>query len=509
MEDRPVRHGRYHPPSVQSPVDDRSGFDPLPSTAALALDPGPDGWPRPVMVRADPRGRPRVAVAVRVPGWVLVRRVAPDLPRPGIVGVGDRRQHVPVRAPRRTSSASSTASGGCPCSSSAALLVLATVVLTRIRHRSLAPWSFPEMDDIPAEVRRAVREDAPAWIVAADRGPGRPVRPGRERLASVPGRDAVGRLELERPARPRRDRQQHRPRQLPAGGAVLRRRAADLPLVRGLPRRDRGDGCGRADHPGLLPLERPARRGARARRRGPWRSCSPRIGGSPRSRRSSCAPAVAWAGCGLAADILAGGDITTLIQGKPYDNSWDDGWPWFRIASVFGTGFLPHRATTFGLPGLVVGRAAGRHVRWPAAGRGAARRRPRRAPCAVPFLRVPGRVPDRRAVRRDLGGVARTDGLARCAAVPRPGRACGALRAPRRPPAERRRLVPVRHLVERGTARGGTRGARLLLRHEPGHPGAARHRHAGHPARGASSAASRGSSPRGSWPSSWCPTWCG
>ena len=37
----------------------------------------------------------------------------------------------------------------------------------------------------------------------------------------------------------------------------------------------------------------------------------------------------------------------------PYDNSWADGWPFFRIASIFGTGFLPHRATTFGLPGLV------------------------------------------------------------------------------------------------------------------------------------------------------------
>ena len=37
----------------------------------------------------------------------------------------------------------------------------------------------------------------------------------------------------------------------------------------------------------------------------------------------------------------------------PYDNSWEDGWPFFRIASVLGTAFLPHRASTFGLPGLV------------------------------------------------------------------------------------------------------------------------------------------------------------
>jgi hypothetical protein len=56
----------------------------------------------------------------------------------------------------------------------------------------------------------------------------------------------------------------------------------------------------------------------------------------------------------LGADVLAGNpDVVGLITQNPYDNSWADGWPFFRIASVFGTGFLPHRATTFGLPGLV------------------------------------------------------------------------------------------------------------------------------------------------------------
>ena len=42
-----------------------------------------------------------------------------------------------------------------------------------------------------------------------------------------------------------------------------------------------------------------------------------------------------------------------LIGTNPYDNTWADGWPWFRIASVLGTGFFPHRATALGLPGLV------------------------------------------------------------------------------------------------------------------------------------------------------------
>jgi hypothetical protein len=56
----------------------------------------------------------------------------------------------------------------------------------------------------------------------------------------------------------------------------------------------------------------------------------------------------------LVGDLLAGmGDPATLVSTTSYDNTWSDGWPYFRIASVFGTGFLPHRATTLGLPGLV------------------------------------------------------------------------------------------------------------------------------------------------------------
>ncbi len=56
----------------------------------------------------------------------------------------------------------------------------------------------------------------------------------------------------------------------------------------------------------------------------------------------------------LAMDLAGGkGSLPQLVSANSYDNTWTDGWPWFRIASVFGTGLLPHRATTFGLPGLV------------------------------------------------------------------------------------------------------------------------------------------------------------
>ncbi len=45
--------------------------------------------------------------------------------------------------------------------------------------------------------------------------------------------------------------------------------------------------------------------------------------------------------------------IGQLLAANSYDNTWAAGWPYFRIASVLGTGLLPHRATALGLPGLV------------------------------------------------------------------------------------------------------------------------------------------------------------
>jgi hypothetical protein len=56
----------------------------------------------------------------------------------------------------------------------------------------------------------------------------------------------------------------------------------------------------------------------------------------------------------LVGDVFAGdGDVIRLVGRLSYDNTWDEGWPYFKIASIFSTGFLPHRATTLGLPGLV------------------------------------------------------------------------------------------------------------------------------------------------------------
>jgi hypothetical protein len=56
----------------------------------------------------------------------------------------------------------------------------------------------------------------------------------------------------------------------------------------------------------------------------------------------------------LVLDVQAGlGSPWELVQRFPYDNTWEPGNPEFRIASILGTGLFPHRATTFGLPGLL------------------------------------------------------------------------------------------------------------------------------------------------------------
>ncbi len=56
----------------------------------------------------------------------------------------------------------------------------------------------------------------------------------------------------------------------------------------------------------------------------------------------------------LVMDVNAGaGSVWDLVRSHPYDNTWEPGWPYFKIASILGTGLLPHRATAFGLPGLL------------------------------------------------------------------------------------------------------------------------------------------------------------
>jgi hypothetical protein len=337
---------------VHSPTDDSPGFDPLPSTPAMALILGLTAglvltWSVPILA----------VVLVwpwlfAVPGWVLVRRVAPDVPRPGIVGVGVvASTYLSAHLVELVSRLDGF--GRVAVVVAVGLLVLGTVVLTRIRHRWLAPWSFPAVADIPAEVRSALREDAPAWIVAGVVGlvvlsvlgsngwretPDGMVSGGwnwSDLLVHVAIGNSIvhGNFPPEVPYFAGEPLSYHWFADFHGAIAAT---AADVPIT------------------GVFFLSSALLAGTLALVT--W-ALALVLTGSRRVATIAAILVCAGGGMGwlrLAADILAGGrDVVALITQNPYDNSWADGWPFFRIASVFGTGFLPHRATTFGLPGLV------------------------------------------------------------------------------------------------------------------------------------------------------------
>ena len=337
---------------MQSPTHDRLGLDPLPSTPAMVLILGLTAglvltWSIPVLA----------IVFVwpwlfAVPGWVLVRRVAPDLPRPGIVGVGVvASTYLSTHLVELVSRIDGF--GRVAVLVAAGLLVLATVVLTRLRHRWLAPWSSPAVRDVPGEIRRALGDDAPAWVVAGAvsllvlsvlgsngwRESESGMVSGGWNWSDLLVHVAIGNSLVHG----------NFPPEVPYFAGVplsyhwfadfhgaIAATAADVPII----------GVfffSSALFAGVLALVT-------------W-ALALVLTGSRRVATIATILVCAGGGMGwlrLGADVLAGNpDIVGLITQNPYDNSWADGWPFFRIASVLGTGFLPHRATTFGLPGLV------------------------------------------------------------------------------------------------------------------------------------------------------------
>jgi len=337
---------------VQSPDDDRFGIDPLASTPIIALILGLTAglvlsWSVPILsvVLVWPW-------LFAVPGWVLVRRVAPDLPRPGVVGVGIVAStylsaHL-VELVSRLDGFGRTA-----VLVAVAFLVLATVILTRIRHPWLAAWSFPTVRDIPTQVRRAMREDAPAWILAVAFGllvlsilwvngwretPEGMVSGGwnwSDLLVHVAIGNSIihGNFPPEIPYFAGEPLSYHWFADFHGAIAAT---AADLPIIP------------------VYFLSSALLAGSLA-----LVSWTLAVVLTKDRRVATIATILVCVGGGmgwlrLGADVLAGDtDIVGLITQRPYDNSWADGWPWFRIASVLGTGFLPHRATTFALPGVV------------------------------------------------------------------------------------------------------------------------------------------------------------
>ena len=216
------------------------------------------------LARAADRGRPGLAGPLLRPrlGRHPADRPGPATPRCGRCGVRDQRLR--LGPPRERRGARRRVRARLDRRQRAA----AGARLARRRSGSVIDgWRRSRARPAPGS-SAALRADRPAWIIAAATGLVVARRPGRQRLVEDARRLGQRRLELERPAGPRRDRLEHLGRQLPAGGALLRRRAADLSLVRRLPRRDRLDRGRRRHHPGLLRHQRALRGGPRARRLG-------------------------------------------------------------------------------------------------------------------------------------------------------------------------------------------------------------------------------------------------
>lgn len=340
---------------MQSPVQssgDGPGLEPLRSTSAIALAVGLTAgialtWSVP----------PLAILFVwpwlfLVPGWILVRRVAPDLPRPGVVGVGIVAS-VYLSAHTIELASRIDGFGRMAVLVVAGALVLGTVVIARARHPWLAPWDAPPVRTIPGRIAAALREDAPAWIVAGVvglfvlsilgsngwRSTADGVVSGGWNWSDLLVHVAIGNSIVHG----------NFPPEVPyfAGVPLTYHWFADfhgaiLGTVAGIP---------------IIPVFFLSSAVMAATLALVVWSLALVLTGDRRTATIATILVCLGGGMGwlrLGADILAGGgDIPSLITSNPYDNSWAEGWPFFRIASVLGTGLLPHRATTFGLPGLV------------------------------------------------------------------------------------------------------------------------------------------------------------
>jgi hypothetical protein len=340
------------PPAQRPPAEDRADRSPLSPAAAaalpLALTAGVVlSWSVPILgvVLVWPW-------LLAVPGWVVVRRVAPTLPRPGSVGVA-------VVASAYLSAhlvdliSRVDGFGRAAVLIAAALLAVGTVVFARIEHPWLAPLELPALRQVPRSLRDAVRDDPAAWLIAGtvsgvilfilgtngwhDTEAG--FVSGGWNWSDFLVHVSIGNSLVHG----------NYPPQVPyaAGepltyhwfadfhGAILAT-ASGLPIIPVFI-------VSSALFAGVLALL-------------VW-ALTIRLTDRPRVAAIATVLVCFGGGMGwlrLVGDLLAGGsDIATLVTNQAYDNSWADGWPYFRIASVLGTGFLPHRATTFGLPGLV------------------------------------------------------------------------------------------------------------------------------------------------------------
>ena len=485
MEDRSRGHARYHRP-LWNPLPTSPPRAPAGRPARCAAEPRV-WWPSVAAILAAALvawAVPLTAVVLVwpilffVPGWVVIRRVVPDLPLPGAVGRRVRDQRLRLGPPRERRRPHRRVRARLDHRQRGRCWRSAAWSSSPIRHRWLAP--APRARPGPASSPRSGPTARPgsspppsAWSSssssASTAGRGRPTAGsvGGWNWSDLLVHVAIG-------------------SSISAGNFP-----PEVPYFAGVPLTYHWfadfHGAIASTVAGLdiIPVyfassalfaARPGARRLGARDAPDRRPAGRHDRDDPRR-----APAAGWAGSGSSATCSrAPATPLDLVSRLSYDNTWADGWPYFKIASIFGTGFLPHRATTLGLPGLVDGRAAGRPVpRSPAAGRPAGRRAGRAAR-AVPVLRLPGDLPDRLPVRRDERCVAGADGRSRRRPVPGAGRPGDPVHRLGRAAPERCRGVPVRGRLGRSALRGRAGGGRVLLPDQPRHPVRARDRRGVH-----------------------------
>ncbi len=283
-----------------------------------------------------------------VPGWVVIRRVVPDLPMPGAVG-GAIVISVYASAHLVNVVARVAGFGRASIIVSAILLAVAAGTAAGLRPGWLAPFRWPSV----AGVGRAWRADRPAWIVAGSVGAvvlivllGNGWRLGPDGWVTggwnwsdllvhvaIGSSIAAGNF----------------PPQVPyvVGEPLTYHWFADF----------HGAITATAAGADIIPVYfLTSGLFAAVLALVTW-ALALRLTSDRRVATIATILVCVGGGLGwirLVGDLMAGnGGILDLVSHHPYDNTWEDSWPFFRIASIFGTGLLPHRATTLGLPGLV------------------------------------------------------------------------------------------------------------------------------------------------------------
>ena len=283
-----------------------------------------------------------------IPGWVVVRRVAPGLPAPGTVGIAIVTS-VYLSAHLVNVIARVDGFGRLSIVLSAVLLAIGAVLFAILPIRWLAPIRRPTRARILASARR----DAPAWIVAVAVGLFVLLVLGSNGWNRTPEGYVSGGWNWS-------DFLVH----VSIGASIAAGNfPPEVPYFAGVPLTYHwfadfhGAITSTVAGVGLIPvyfLTSALFAGVLALV--VW-ALALRLARSRAVATIATVIVCATGGLGwirLVGDVIAGNtDIMKMVGTTSYDNTWIAGWPYFKIASVFGTGFLPHRATTFGLPGLV------------------------------------------------------------------------------------------------------------------------------------------------------------